>query len=386
MKVAELLELRRRNWSELEHLCDLSRSRSSTKMWLILAMFLFLPVTFIFLIIRLRRGVGRRLNSQEVSRFAALYRAACADLALADSYQLPPNTVQYLHRLVGRAHNQLYGQRKIDPTEWGRMLLFDAPKNIVKDGCFWFAMCLFWGVFLGSAWLAYSGVWYFPPENLSEREQEAWWQSARAEENRDWFAEQILGEGDRETLQESFSTPLDGRPFGDNVAMAGNYIQHNTSIGLQCFVSSLFVIPGILITLFNAAHLGTAFGWMYRQPDCASNFKEFVTAHGPFELTAIVLSAAAGLRIGISAIRTRGFTRVDSITKTARESLPIVLAAVVLFFMAAMIEGFISPSGLPLWFKQFVAIISTLALIGYFLVLGFFVGVLDLARRSDVGT
>ena len=73
MKVADLLETRRENWRELETLCD--------------------------------KLANRRLRTQTaplVARFASLYRAACADLALSDAYQLPPNTAQYLHHLVGR--------------------------------------------------------------------------------------------------------------------------------------------------------------------------------------------------------------------------------------------------------------------------------------------
>ena len=51
--------------------------------------------------------------------------------------------------------------------------------------------------------------------------------------------------------------------------------------------------------------LGAAFGHMgtVEQRD---NFFQFVTAHGPFELTAIVLSAAAGMRLGFSLVDTHG--------------------------------------------------------------------------------
>ncbi|MCH5378129.1 MAG: stage II sporulation protein M, partial [Planctomycetes bacterium] len=90
MKVAELLESRRRNWQQLEGMID-----------------------------RLQNRRRSRCTAAELAEFAELYRAACADLALADSYQLPPNTVQYLHRLVGRAHNQLYRSRKFDFAAWG---------------------------------------------------------------------------------------------------------------------------------------------------------------------------------------------------------------------------------------------------------------------------
>ena len=76
MKVADLIAARQPNWIELEHLCG-KMGKSS-------------------------------MPPEDVHRFSTLYRAACADLALAEAYQLPPNTVVYLHRLVARAHNQLY--------------------------------------------------------------------------------------------------------------------------------------------------------------------------------------------------------------------------------------------------------------------------------------
>ena len=95
-----------------------------------------------------------------------------------------------------------------------------------------------------------------------------------------------------------------------NMFMAGFYTQHNTGIGLQCFAWGLLVVPGMLVTMFNAIHLGAAFGYMAR-PDvpAGDNFFHFVTAHGPFELTAIVLSAGAGLRLGLSWMMTNGLTR-----------------------------------------------------------------------------
>ena len=94
MKVIDLLERRRPNWQELERLCE--RTNLS----------------------------GKSLTPMEVSRLGSLYRAACADLALAFAYQLPQNTVQYLHRLVGRAHNQLYRSRRFELAKWSRTLIF----------------------------------------------------------------------------------------------------------------------------------------------------------------------------------------------------------------------------------------------------------------------
>ena len=51
--------------------------------------------------------------------------------------------------------------------------------------------------------------------------------------------------------------------------------------------------------------------------------------------------------------------------------MPIVGAAMVMFFMAALIEGFLSPSGAPYWLQMVVALISSALLAVYFIVLGF---------------
>jgi uncharacterized membrane protein SpoIIM required for sporulation len=51
--------------------------------------------------------------------------------------------------------------------------------------------------------------------------------------------------------------------------------------------------------------------------------------------------------------------------------MPIVGAAMVMFFLAALIEGFLSPSGAPYPIKVMVALLSSGILAVYFIVLGF---------------
>jgi uncharacterized membrane protein SpoIIM required for sporulation len=324
MKVAELLERRRRNWTELESYCE--RMHSS--------------------------GSAGKLPPAQMSRFAALYRAACADLALADSYQLPQNTVQYLHRLVGRAHNQLYRSRKFDLAAWNQMLFTDVPQRIFNDRCVQLMFVIFWGFFILSAWLAY--------------EKKAWPD----------FAEKVLGADQIETLETNFSHPMDGtlRDGEMNAAMAGMYVLQNPSIGFRCFAYGLLIVPGLFLTMSNAITLGASFGYMARPEIMAGsgkNFFHFVTAHGPFELTAIVLSGGAGLRLGMAWIMPGEFSRFASLMKTGKEMMPVAMSAMIMFFFAAMIEGFLSPSGAPYWTKAGVAILSSGLLAFYFVVLGF---------------
>jgi uncharacterized membrane protein SpoIIM required for sporulation len=319
MKVSELLQQRQKNWYELEQLCAHMENRRKATM-----------------------------PAAEIARFAAIYRSVCADLALADSYQLPPKTIQYLHRLVGRAHNQLYRTRTFNVNAWAETLFRDVPRRIFHDRCVQVAFCLFWGVFIAAAGLA--------------GDEQGWPD----------FAESMVTEPMLEHLEDNFANPIQGRSGVINPQMAAFYIWHNTGIGLQCFAGGLLVLPGLLITIFNAAHLGAIFGYMSRPGvEAGVNFFHFVTAHGPFELTAIVLSAGAGLRLGYAWVFTHGMTRVASLRQAAQKTMPVMGAAMLLFFLAAMIEAFLSPSALPYAIKAMVAIASSGIITAYFIVLGY---------------
>ncbi len=314
MKVVDLLESRRQSWWELEEACE-----------------------------RLESPGSRSVSAEEVTRFAAMYRAACADLALADAYQLPPGTVSYLHQLVGRAHNQVYRSRSFDVQAWGRMMLIDLPRKLYRDNSLRVAFCVFWGVFLACMLSA-----YLSPE----------------------FAEQVVGRVELQGTEQSFAQPANTSDINFSSGMMGYYIAHNASIGLQCFAAGLLCgVGGLFITISNAAILGTIFGHMATLPQ-RLNFFHFVTAHAPFELTAIVLAAGAGMRLGFSLIDTNGWSRGASLRRAAGESVPAVAASVILFCLAALIEGFVSPSSLPYPMKAAVAVISSGMLILYFVVLG----------------
>jgi uncharacterized membrane protein SpoIIM required for sporulation len=314
MKVAELLESRRTNWRALELLCVQMEGRKR-----------------------------RKLGGAGTARFAALYRAACADLALADAYQLPANTVGYLHQLVARAHNQLYRSRRFDFPTWGHELFQAVPRRLRADRFLRVALVIFWGLFFFSFELA-----RIKPE----------------------FAASCAGKQMLHSERESFSQPLDQKNGALSSLMVGFYIYHNTSIGLECFAFGLlFGVGGLVALVFNAVQLGAVFGYMSTVPEWHV-FSQFVTAHGPFELTAIALSAAAGMRLGFALIDTRGLSRLEALRQSGREAMPVMAAAMAMFALAGLIEAFLSPSAAPYAIKAAVAIASASLLFFYIVILG----------------
>lgn len=314
MRVIDRLAQRESSWRELEQLLD----RFSSRGWF-----------------------RSKARTADVVRLGELYRAACTDLMLAESHDLPRETVAYLHALVGRAHNVVYRAKGFRFSDLGRALFADAPRQMRSDPALRLAAAVFFGAFLICAALA------------------------AAQED---FATRVVGEEFVDQMDTMYAEPISGakahRERSDSM-MAGFYVLNNTTIGLQCFAYGLILGLGSLYELVsNGIILGTVFGHMARSPH-ASNFFTFVTAHSSFELTAIVFAGAAGLRLGYGLIDTKGQTRVASLHREAKRALPTVGASVVLFFLAAFIEGFVSASSLPYAYKAAVAIVSALLLIGY---------------------
>ncbi len=195
---------------------------------------------------------------------------------------------------------------------------------------------------------------------------------------RENFASLVVSEPFLEEMDQAYSQPVDApRKDGlerNDTAMAGFYIAHNTGIGFSCFASGIvFGLGSLSELLVEGIVLGTVFGHMATTP-YAVNFYTFVTAHSAFELTAIVLSGAAGLRLGWGLVDTRGQSRVSSLRREAANSLPAVGAAVVLFVLAALVEGYVSASSLPYPAKAGVAVLSATVIVSY----------LTLGGRSEV--
>ncbi len=70
-------------------------------------------------------------------------------------------------------------------------------------------------------------------------------------------------------------------------------------------------------------------------------------------------------------LKTDGLTRIDSLQRAANEAMPLMGTAMLLFFLAALIEGFLSPSAAPYAVKAVVAVICSGLLMFYFVVLGY---------------
>ncbi len=123
----------------------------------------------------------RSLGAEEVIRLGELYRAACADLMLAEAYDLPRETVAYLHALVARAHNALYRAQGLRFRQWAGELFGEVPRRLRRDPLLRVAALLFWAPFLIVALLS---------------------------AGRPDFAREIVGEAAIEQMEEMYAEPI----------------------------------------------------------------------------------------------------------------------------------------------------------------------------------
>jgi uncharacterized membrane protein SpoIIM required for sporulation len=289
---------------------------------------------------------ARRLRAapEEISRFAALFRSACADLARARALGYPDDLVDYLNSLAARSHNLFY---VAPPFELRRFLDFFVtlfPLTVRRNAVYVAAgLLLFYGpmtAMIGLSIVDDQVMYQLVPKKMLEQ------------------FEKMYQEGHRQ-----------GRSESADVMMTGYYVHNNIGIAFQCFAAGIFFGLGSIITLlFNGVVIGAVVGFVAQTPS-SMNLLAFIVGHGPFELTAICLAGAAGLRLGFGAIITRNRRRSESLKLAARDAVRLVVGSAALLTGAALIEGFFSPSSLPMWVKFGFGGCCALGLVWY---LGFY--------------
>lgn len=265
-----------------------------------------------------------RFTGEEVSEFSRLFRAVCYDLATARSRDWGRGLDRYLNDLVVRAHSSFYSSPPGRPRE-ALLFLAEGFPRLLRANLSYFlvALVLF---YLPGALSGYL-VWRDPT-----------------------LAVHVLPGTQLVEFDEMYSEKSDAeRKSGGNMSAAamGGYVQHNVGISFQCFATGIFFGVGTLVVLiYNGIVLGTVSGYLTAMGH-AERFWSFVVGHGSFELTAIVISGAAGLVIGHALVHPGPYTRGEALRRRGLVGVQLAIGAGAMLVVAAVIEAFWSPSSLP---------------------------------------
>jgi uncharacterized membrane protein SpoIIM required for sporulation len=287
---------------------------------------------------------GRRLDRlapASISRAAALYRAVCADLMRAQAAGYGPDVIALLDGLAARGHNVLYSAPPYRLGAVWELVAAEFPRTLRRHARF----CA-----LATALFVLPGVLGFFAARASRP-----------------FALHVLPEAMAEQMEQSYAEGFNkGRGGGTDAGMAGFYVYNNIGIAFRCFATGVLLgLGSAFFLVYNGLVIGVV-GGLVSAAGHGRNLLTFTCGHSAFELSAIVISGAAGMVMGYALVETGGLTRWASVRRQARDLAQLVLGAACLLAVAAMIEGFWSPSAVPAPVKWGVAIVNVTLMGLYF--------------------
>jgi uncharacterized membrane protein SpoIIM required for sporulation len=285
------------------------------------------------------------LSADELNELGRLYRSATSDLAVARRDFPTHRVAEYLNGLVARAHAAVYQGRAARRRGILDFFAVTFPRTFRATWAYTLAAFL---MFLLPALVSFTIAYRDPTAGaalmpgIEERIQDIrnkheWWTTIN-EQGRSASASLIMTNNIQVAI----------------IAFAG---------GMLLGVLTLYILVqnGLMLGIIAGASQALGF---------AANLWGFVAAHGMIELSVIFIAGGAGLQLGWSVVRPGLLTRRSALVLAARRAAQLLLGCVPLLVIAGTIEGFISPSNLPLVVKLGVSLTSGVLLYGYLLLAG----------------
>ncbi len=291
-----------------------------------------------------RKRVLYKLPPDAIARAAALYRDVCSDLMRARAAGYSADVVDVLDGLAARACAALYSAPPYRLGALWELVAAGFPQAVRRNARF---------VALATALFVLPGLLGFVGASRSRA-----------------FAIQIMNERMVEQMEKSYRDVGHGREDGTDAMMASFYVYNNVGIAFRCFATGiLFGLGSIFFLVYNGLVIGVVAGAVGAAGH-GRNLFTFVIGHGAFELTAIVLSGAAGIAMGYALVDTGPLTRWGSLRAKAGDLFRMIMGAALMLLVAALIEGFWSPSSILPQVKWGVAGVLYVLVLAYLILAG----------------
>ncbi len=285
----------------------------------------------------LERQRAGTLKLAELRTLDTLYRRAAADLAHAQTFYPGTDAHRFLNQLCGQAYAAIYQPPRERLASTLAFFRHDFPRTLRAHGAFVAASAglFLLGILLGAVvvLLEPRGAELLVPEHLRGY-------IARGE----MWTDGIL----------TVSPPN---------AVASGIATNNLTVTIVTFASGILLGLGTVFVLINnGVHLGSVAALCVHEGMGAKLF-DFIAAHGPVELSIIVIAGGAGLMVGQALIDPGELPRGQALALRGREAVKLVLGCAPFLALIAVVEGFVSPGDFfPSWVKATLG----LALGGFF--------------------
>jgi uncharacterized membrane protein SpoIIM required for sporulation len=287
-------------------------------------------------------GRVERLAPSDVLELGRLYRSASSDLAVARRDFALDAATERLNDLVATAHALVYSEAPTSGRRLRRFFLHELPSSVRANSRFTAVSLAAFAIPL----LATFAIGLLLPEIAA---------TALPPETRQHLAERRLW------------TDI---PEGYRPLVGPLIIVNNVRVAVAAFAGGLTAGALTLYLLVaNGALLGTVLA-VVQGYGLSGGLLTFTAAHGPLEISCIVLSGGAGLRLAWALLRPGDRSRRDALRLAGAQAIRVMLLIIPALGVAGILEAFLSPSGAPIALKITVGVIAGLALWSYIFLVG----------------
>jgi uncharacterized membrane protein SpoIIM required for sporulation len=283
----------------------------------------------------------RRLTGAEADELLDLYQRVSTHLSVVRSSSPDPSLVAHLSSLLARARLATAGRRA---GSWSALLGFFTttfPAGLYRLRWWWITVA---AVNVAVAF----GVGLYSYRNPRV------WTSAMSPEQIDSF----VGT-DFEQYYSEYS----------HLDFTGLVWTNNAWVSAQVIALGIFGLPVLYILATNVLNVGIA-GALMSFHGRTGLFFGLILPHGLLELTAIFVAGAVGLRIFWAWVSPGPLPRLQSLAHEARSAVGMALGLAAVLLVSGVIEGFVTPSGLPTWARVGIGILAETTFLLYVFVVG----------------
>jgi uncharacterized membrane protein SpoIIM required for sporulation len=266
------------------------------------------------LLSRQREGT---LRLEELRTLDTLYRRAAADLAHAQTFYPGTDAHRFLNQLCGQAYSAIYQPPR---ERWLAVRHFyrrEFPATLRAEGRFvaLSASLFILGLLLGAL------VVLMEPRG----------------------AELLVPQAMRDYVAQGKMWTDDILSVAPPNAVSSGIATNNLTVIIFTFASGILFGLGTVFTLLNnGVQIGAVAALCFRE-GMGLKMLDFICAHGPVELSIIVIAGGAGLMVGQVLIDPGDLPRSQALALRGKVAVKLVLGCAPFLACIALVEGFISP-------------------------------------------
>jgi uncharacterized membrane protein SpoIIM required for sporulation len=284
----------------------------------------------------------RRLSGAEVDELVELYQRVSTHLSMVRSASSDSVLVGRLSTLVARARSAVTGAHAPLWSEFARFWTVSFPVVAYRAWRWWLgsAVAFFIVAIVIGVWVAHNPEVQATIGTPSEIDE---------------LVNHDFGSYYRENPAASFALQV----WVNNSWVAARCIMFAILLGIP--------IPDLLFQ--NAANVGVAGGLMFHAGK-GDVFLGLLTPHGLLELTAVLLAAAAGMRLGWSVVSPGNRPRGQVLAEQGRAVVSVAVGLVGVLLVSGLIEALVTPSPLPTFVRIAIGVLAEAAFLAYIVVFG----------------